>query len=482
MKEKKTVPLIISVSGLRGQTGFALTPEVVQCYVFAFAEFLRFKYRETGGLEGKTVLIAADGRESGGWIAEEVERGFRAAGVKVLNIGVAATPTLGFMIRHLGAPAGVMITASHNPEPWNGLKLFNEEGRVIPKESGERVKRFYRTLKEEEFAINSEFEAKTEAEDEETLEDDVPQLPKPAVFQKPHIDAILKLVDVKAIKKRKFKVLLDSNHGAGSVLAPVLMKALGCTLTFTDAKEKPDGKFAHTPEPTAENLKSVCPLVTENQADIGFCQDPDADRLAILAEDGTYIGEECTVALCALDLFQSGKKGPVVTNCSTSMMTRDIAERFGAEYFMSAVGEANVADKMLEVGALFGGEGNGGPIHPKVGLVRDSFLGMALVLDLMTKTGKKVSELADELPQYYLAKAKAEIPRNCLEPLYDEIRAKYPDAKTDEQDGLRLAWKNSWLLVRPSNTEPIVRIFAEAPTKKEADKICKAVVKMAKAY
>ncbi|MBQ2821327.1 MAG: phosphoglucosamine mutase [Thermoguttaceae bacterium] len=477
MRKKKEVPLIISVSGLRGQVGYSLTPAVVQCYAFAFASFLRIQNRDSGGVEGKTFLIASDGRESGQWIAEEVERGLKAAGVNVLNIGIAATPTLGFMIRHMKVPAGIQITASHNPNPWNGLKLFNEEGRVLPKASGEKVKIYYQRLKEDGFTLDPNFE-----EEDENESGQKETLPKPAVFQKPHVDAILKLVDVKAIKKRAFTVLLDSNHGSGSVLAPVLMKSLGCRLIFSNASEKPDGKFIHTPEPTEENLKNICALVTENCADIGFCQDPDADRLAILAEDGKYVGEECTVALCAKNIFMAGKKGAVVTNCSTSMMTRDLAEEFGHPYFMSAVGEANVVDKMIETKAIFGGEGNGGPIHPKVGFVRDSFLGMALILDLMARTGKKVSELAAELPQYAIAKAKADFPIQCLDSLYEDVKAKYSKAEIAEEDGLRLSWEKSWLLIRPSNTEPVIRIFAEAETKKEAEKLTKSVVKLAKAY
>lgn len=476
MRKKNEAPLIISVSGLRGKVGYSLTPSVVQCYAFAFASFLRIQNRDSGGVEGKTFLLASDGRESGQWIAEEAMRGLKAAGANVLNIGIAATPTLGFMIRHLKAAAGVQITASHNPNPWNGMKLFNEEGRVLPKASGEKVRLYYQRLKEDDFTLDPNFE---EENDENTPTE---KLPKPTTFQKPHIDAILKLVDAKAIKKRSFTVLLDSNHGAGSVLAPVLMKSLGCRLVFTNSNEKPDGKFVHTPEPTEENLKTICPQVTENQADVGFCQDPDADRLAILAENGEYVGEECTVALCAKNIFMTEKKGAVVTNCSTSMMTRDLAEEFGRPYFTSPVGEANVVDKMLETGAVFGGEGNGGPIHPKVGFVRDSFLGMALILDLMARTGKKVSELAAELPQYAIAKAKADFSVNCLDSLYEDLKAKYPDAEVNEEDGLRLSWEKSWLLVRPSNTEPIIRIFAEAQTKKEAEKLTKAVAKLAKSY
>ncbi|MCR5163388.1 MAG: phosphoglucosamine mutase [Thermoguttaceae bacterium] len=478
MRKKNAAPLIISVSGLRGQVGSSLTPDVVQRYIFAYAEFLRLQNRDSGGVEGKTILVSNDGRESSAWITEEVERGFRAGGVKVLNIGVAATPTTGFLVKKLGFPAGVQISASHNPNPWNGIKLFNAEGRVIPAASGEKVKRFYHTLLEEEFVIDADFDKPDEDEEQELP----PKLPPAEEFQKPHIDAILKLVDVKAIKKRKFTVLIDSNHGAGSVLAPVLMKALGCKLIFSNANEKPDGKFVHTPEPIAENLKDVGILVPGNHADVGFCQDPDADRLAILAEDGTYIGEECTVALCAKDVFLQGNKGPVVTNCSTSQMTRDLCAEAGCEYAMTPVGEANVVDKMIAMNAIFGGEGNGGPIHPQVGFVRDSFLGMALVLDLMARTGKKVSELAAELPQYAISKSKVSFERMLLDSFYDELKFKFEDAQADTQDGLRLAWEKSWIQVRPSNTEPVIRIFAEAPTQKEADKLCKAVVKLAKNF
>jgi phosphomannomutase len=237
-----------------------------------------------------------------------------------------------------------------------------------------------------------------------------------------------------------------------------------------------DGQFEHQPEPTAENLFSVLKQVTDSRADIGFCQDPDADRLAIIDENGGYLGEEYTLALC-VDHVLRATRGPVVTNCSTSRMTEDLARGYGVPFFRSAVGEANVVDEMLKRKAVFGGEGNGGPIDPRVGLVRDSFVGMALVLDAMAERNQAVSALADELPSYAIHKAKVETNRDSIPVAFAALERRFPDATADRLDGLRLDWggdggTGSWLLVRASNTEPIVRIIAEARAVAEAKRLC----------
>ena len=264
-------------------------------------------------------------------------------------------------------------------------------------------------------------------------------------------------------------MLLDSNHGAGSVLGRRLLDELGCQLTLLG--DQPDGQFAHTPEPTAENLASVLAHVAASGAEIGFCQDPDADRLAIVDETGRYIGEEYTLALCVDHVLRS-RPGPVVTNCSTSRMTEDLAAQYGVPFYRSAVGEANVVDAINRHGAVIGGEGNGGVIDPRVVLVRDSFVSMALVLDAMAARQEKVSRLADELPRYEIVKTKISLAPERIAAGLAALRKHFADAASDDMDGLRLDWPGRWLLVRASNTEPIVRAIAEAPTAAESQRLC----------
>ncbi len=260
----------------------------------------------------------------------------------------------------------------------------------------------------------------------------------------------------------------------GSALGQMLLDQFGCDVTLLGGTS--DGKFAHPPEPTADNLATVFEQVTKHHAQIGFCQDPDADRLAIIDENGRYLGEEYTLAICADHVLRQNR-GPIVTNCSTSKMTEDVARRHNVPFHRSAVGEANVVDVMLEYDAVFGGEGNGGVIDPRVGLVRDSFVGMALVLDAMAARGVAVSQLAAELPRYAICKTKVVVPRETIPAVLDALAAEWPAARADRLDGLRLDWGNPdgsgcWLLVRASNTEPIVRLVAEAPTADGAERLC----------
>ena len=279
----------------------------------------------------------------------------------------------------------------------------------------------------------------------------------------------MEIVDVERIRRCGFRVVLDSNHGAGGQLGRRLLNELGCDATILG--EEPTGEFAHTPEPIAENLSSVLIAVPEAGADIGFCQDPDADRLAVIDESGRYIGEEYTIALC-IDHILRHRKGPIVTNCSSSRMSQDLAEKYGVPFYRSAVGEANVVDAMLAHDAIFGGEGNGGPIDPRVVLVRDSFVGMALILDAMAEREIEISRLAAELPHYEIVKTKIAMPPEKILAALDALERHFSDAQADRLDGLRLDWPGRWLLVRGSNTEPIVRAIAEAPTAEEAAGLC----------
>jgi phosphomannomutase len=289
-----------------------------------------------------------------------------------------------------------------------------------------------------------------------------------------HLALVEDIVDLARIRTRRFRVVLDSNHGAGSALGEALLDQFGCDVKVLGGT--PDGKFSHPPEPTEENLKSVLAAIVENRAHIGFCQDPDADRLAIIDESGRYLGEEYTLAICA-DYVLRSTPGPIVMNCSTSRMTEDVARKYDVPFHRSAVGETNVVDMMIGCGAVFGGEGNGGVIDPRVGLVRDSFVGMALLLNAMATRGVAVSELAEELPRYAIRKTKLELDNSKFAAALDALEREFNTAQVDRLDGLRLDWGNPdgsgcWLLVRASNTEPVVRLVAEAPTPDGAERLC----------
>jgi phosphomannomutase len=370
----------------------------------------------------------------------------------VIDAGIAATPTTGVLVRTYGAAGGVQISASHNPAEYNGLKLFNNRGRVLDNAAGEQVLRRYR---EGDFAwVDHALIGEARSCSDPTEE---------------HLRLVLKTVNAEAIRARSFQVVLDANHGAGSLMGRQLLDALGCKVKVLGGK--PDGLFEHPPEPTAENLNEICQQVADSEADIGFCQDPDADRLAIIDGAGRYLGEEYTLALC-LDHVLRRRPGPVVVNCATSRMNEDIARKYAAPFFRTAVGEANVVEVMLAQTATFGGEGNGGPIDPMVGYVRDSFVGMAIVLDAMASRGMSVADLADELPRYEIHKTKLAVDRDTVTSVFAALEKRFTDATADYQDGLRLDFGKSWLLVRASNTEPIIRVIAEATTRDEAVSLC----------
>lgn len=437
--------LIISVSGLRGIVGDTLTAEIAAQYALAYV----------GGLPEGPIVLTRDGRGSGRMLADAIATAIAAEGRQVLDADVAATPTTGVLVRSHSAAGGIQISASHNPIGWNGLKLFGADGRVIPATAGEAV------IERFQAAAPVELPEETSAADanihrlEETVED--------------HWKLIEAIVDVERIRTANFRVLLDSNHGAGSLLGRQLLKQLGCQLELFGGT--PDGQFAHTPEPTAANLAEISPQVVAREAVVGFCQDPDADRLAVIDELGNYIGEEYTLAICVEHVLRQNV-GPVVTNCSTSRMSQDIAEKYGAAFYRSKVGEANVTDLMIEHSAVIGGEGNGGTIDPRVVYVRDSFVGMALLLDAMAAREMKISELAAELPRYEMFKTKVALSKEKLLVALDALKQHFADAETDGMDGLRFDWPGRWLLVRASNTEPIVRIMAEAADAATAEKIC----------
>jgi len=441
---------IISVSGLRGVVGESLTPLVAANYTAAFA----------AGLPPGDVLISRDGRPSGRMITDAVKSALAAMGRRVIDADIAATPTTGILVRQHACAGGIQISASHNPLPYNGLKLFSAEGRVIPAAPGEEVLQRYRQG-DIQWAPHDRL-GKVRPCDDTTGE---------------HLRLVLDTVDAERIRAAGYRVLLDSNHGAGSILGRKLLEALGCQVILLG--EEPHGNFAHPAEPTAENLADVLAEVRSRSAHVGFCQDPDADRLAVIDENGRYIGEEYTAALC-IDHVLRQTKGPVVTNCSSSRMAQDIAARHEVAFHHAKVGEANVVDKMNEVDAVFGGEGNGGPIDPRVGLVRDSFAGMALILDAMAARRTPVSALADELPRYAICKTKQPLDRGQIGPAMEKLEQHFADARPSRLDGLRLDWPDRWLLLRASNTEPIIRIIAEAKTEDAARGLCEEAAQVMK--
>jgi phosphomannomutase len=439
---------IISVSGLRGIVGESLTPEIAIRYVAAFAE----------SLPAGPVVISRDGRHTGPMVAEAVRAALLASGRTALDLAIAATPTTGVMVRHLGAVGGIQISASHNPPEYNGLKLFDQTGRVIPANAGQQVVDRYR-------GEPPTWKPFDQLGTTHTIEDNTTA----------HLAMVAAICDVERIRARRFRVFLDANNGSGSVLGIPLLEELGCEVTVLGAE--PDGQFGHPAEPTSENLSTMLPLVVTADAQIGFCQDPDADRLAVVDEAGRYLGEEYTLAMCADHVLRQ-TPGPLVTNCSTSRMTQDLAEKYSVPFHRSKVGEANVVDLMLAEGAMLGGEGNGGVIDPRVGLVRDSYVGMALLLDAMASRQEPISVLADELPRYAMHKMKVNLATDRVPTALDALEKHFAGAAADRLDGLRLDWPNKWLLVRASNTEPIVRVFAEAPTAVEASEACLAAAKV----
>jgi phosphomannomutase len=437
--------LIVSVSGIRGVIGQGLTPEAATAFAAALGTVA----------DGGRVVLSRDGRPSGVVLRHAVLAGLLSAGCEVCDLGVAATPTCGLAVRRLKAVGGIQITASHNPAEWNGLKLFNAQGMVLPAAEGRHVQdlfeggRFRRAPWQELGRVT--------------------ECPQAGDW---HRDRVLELVDASAIRARHPRVFLDANGGAGGPLGRLLLVALDARPICRACNA--DGLFLHPPEPLAENLTDVCPLVPQDHADVGFVLDPDADRLAVIDEAGRYIGEELTLAL-AVRYRLAQERGAVVVNMSTSRVVEDIAGRFGCPCHRSAVGEANVAEKMREVGAVIGGEGNGGVIDPRVGYVRDPFIGMALILSLLAETGRRLSELVAELPAYTIVKDKYTTAREWLPELFRSLEARWPEAAVNRLDGLRLDWPDRWVHVRPSNTEPIVRVIAEAPQAEEACGLCREV-------
>jgi phosphomannomutase len=375
-------------------------------------------------------------------------------GCTVEDIGITPTPTCGFAVRQLRAAGGIQITASHNPAPWNGLKMFGADGVVLSAEAGAVVRGLYES---------SDFPRPGW--------DGIGTTRVPPDVQAEHARAVLDTVSVAAVAGQRFRVFLDANAGAGGPLGGQLLRDLGCDVVEFECE--PTGRFAHEPEPIPAHLTDVAPWVTRHEAAIGFVLDPDSDRLALIDETGACVSEEATLALATKYRLRH-ERGPVVVNMSTSGMTDDIAREAGCECHRSAVGEANVVGLMRDVGAVIGGEGNGGVIDPRIGWVRDPFVGMAAILSLMAEECEPFSQLVAELPRYAMLKAKYEVAREKLPAALAALEAHWPDARVNRTDGLRLDGPDWWLHVRGSNTEPVVRVIAETPTEDRTRELCDA--------
>lgn len=446
--------MIISVSGIRGLVGTELDA--------AFALKTGMILGEMNPDRSRPLVVAGDSRISGAAIRSAVIAGILASGRNVVDLGVAATPTACFMVRRLNAAGGAIVTASHNPIQWNGIKLIGGDGFGI---SVDQAAQF----KERVHGPMPMHAGATEC-GQLTRDDDA---------HGQHIDAVLANRDPKCVKKLRDwapTVVLDSVNGAGSIAGLRLLEALGCNIVAINAE--PSGRFAHTPEPIPENLTQLGDAVRKNKAVVGFAQDPDADRLALVDETGTPMGEEYTLALAAY--YVMGKRcGGVAANLSTSRMVDDIAEKFGQPVYRTPVGEANVAAAIFENHCVMGGEGNGGVILPDVVPVRDSLTGMAIILDLMASTGKSLTQLKAEMPSYVMLKTKAECSREKADALCTELTKIYADQKISTADGLRIDFpaEKAWVHIRGSNTEPIIRIISEALTQARAEALVAEMTK-----
>jgi len=448
-----TEPLIITVSGLRGIVGENLTAAVAANYGCAFGVYLR-KYAPQQK-DKLSVCIGRDSRISGSMLSSAVIAGLSGAGVEVIDLGMVITPSVSVMVRHLGCDGGVMITASHNPIQYNGIKLLLADGMAPPPDKAEQVRQCYLDM------------------DSTFVDSHGGGVALNCQTYEIHISKVLALVDKEAIAREKFRVVLDSVNGAAGPITKRLLAELGCeSIAIND---EPTGLFNHMPEPTAQNVSELCEVVKNESAQIGFAQDPDGDRLAIVDENGTYIGEEYTLALAAKYVFRH-RKGPAATNLSTSRMIDDIAEKAGCKVFRTAVGEANVAAAMRKHNCIIGGEGNGGVIDLRIGPVRDSLVGIALVLQLMAETDKTVSDLVSEIGGYCMSKDKFSADESQAHKIISAARELFAKAKVDTKDGCRFDFDDAWLHLRASNTEPVMRLIVEAKDENTLRKYIDAVM------
>jgi phosphomannomutase len=431
-----------SVSGLRGIVGADMVPDLVERYGAAFGAFVAAR-------GGRTVALARDSRQSGPAFLAAASAGLRRAGVDVVDLGMVPTPTAQLAVELMRLDGGIVVTASHNPVEWNALKFIGKGGRFLGKPDAES----FFALVDADRAVPGA-RAGAERRDDGAV--------------RAHLDRVLGLawLDLAAVRRRRFRVALDCVRGAGATIMPALLEALGCEVHGINLE--PDGRFPREPEPIPEHLGELGELVRRTGSDLELAVDPDVDRLALVDETGRPIGEDYTLAF-AVRTALAHRKGPVVTNLSTSLVVDDAAREFGVAVERAPVGEANVVERMAAAGAVVGGEGNGGVILPEVHLGRDAPVAATLALSLLAARGAPVSATVNSAPRYTILKAKIPRPAGSLEPAYAALAAAVAGASEDRQDGLRLALADRWVHLRPSGTEPVVRIIAEAPSRPEAE-------------
>jgi phosphomannomutase len=439
---------MISISGVRGIIGEGLTPEIAMSFAQAFGTYC-----------GKgEVVLGRDSRVSGPMLAGAVSAGLLSVGCDALDIGIAPTPTTQFVTEKLRAAGGIMLTASHNPMMWNGLKLLAPDGLFLDAEQGAKVL---------EIRDRGQYNFQTWQ-----------GLGKITSYSKAiddHLEAIrqLSFVDTERIRRRKFRVVADCVNGAGGVMVPRLLQHFGCETIVINGE--PHGRFPHNPEPLPENLNELGGAVRDHRADFGLAVDPDGDRLALVSEKGAPLGEEYTLAI-AVDLLLQKRRGKVAVNVSTSMAIDDIAKKYDCSVERTRVGEINVVKRMREISAVIGGEGNGGVILPDAHLGRDAMVGIAMTLQRLVEFGGPLSELHASLPQYAMCKRKAGLSAG-LDPqkVLEKVAQKYQRERLDTLDGIKILRDHAWVQVRPSNTEPIIRLMSEARTLQEAEMLCDEV-------
>lgn len=453
--------LIKSISGIRGtiggRAGDTLNPLDIVKFTSAYATFIR----RSGKSQSNQIIVGRDARISGEMVKNVVCGTLMGIGYDVVNIGLATTPTTELAVRMSKAAGGIIITASHNPRHWNALKLLNAEGEFLTAADGAEV-----------LAI-------AEKEDFEYVDvDGLGKYVEDNTFDQRHIDSVLalNLVDVEAIKNAHFNVVVDSINSVGGVILPQLLDKLGVTYKFLNGE--PTGDFAHNPEPLEKNLSGIMDELRGGGYDLGIVVDPDVDRLAFICEDGKMFGEEYTLVSVA-DYVLSHTPGNTVSNLSSTRALRDVTEKHGGKYTAAAVGEVNVTTKMKEVGAVIGGEGNGGVIYPESHYGRDALVGIALFLSLLAQKGKKVSELRKEYPNYFIAKNRIDLtPSTDVDAILEKVKEMYSSEQVNDIDGVKIDFADKWVHLRKSNTEPIIRVYSEAATMEEADALGKKLMQV----
>lgn len=453
--------LIKSISGIRGTigggSGDGLGGVDVVKFASAYAAFVK-----KSNPSASKIVVGRDARISGEMVYHLVSGALMAMGLDVINIGLATTPTTELAVTGLNADGGIIITASHNPVQWNALKLLNCKGEFLNDAEGKEV---ISIAENNQFTYADVFDLGKEYKDE--------------TWAMRHIEMVcnLPLVDKEAISKANFKVAVDAVNSIGGVVIPALLRALGVKEVI-ELNCEPTGHFAHTPEPIPENLTQISGLMKQGIADVGFVVDPDVDRLAIVMENGEMFVEEYTLVSVA-DYVLANTPGNTVSNLSSSRALRDVTKKHGCEYNASAVGEVNVVAKMKETGAVIGGEGNGGVIYPELHYGRDALVGVAMFLSLLAKEGKKVTELKADYPQYAIAKNKIQLtPDINVDAILDAVKEKFKDEQITDIDGVKIDFTDSWVHLRKSNTEPIIRIYSEASTMEKADELAESIKKV----